>query len=249
MTDKPQPTEAPDSARHLAELSTLGGYFALPAATPAQWQHLSTLFTDTVITDHVDRTREAIASSAACPAEQIPIRMAASSFQLGVAARLLSPAIGGALSLGAVPVLDAQTLRWAPSGGHAPLFAVAATTWNPVRSTTSAQVIATSVLPVLTGLGDRLNALVALSPRITLGNLTSAANGAVTVLALSRPHLEYAGRALVRALLAIEPLTATGSFVGGRFRRRSCCLYYQAPESGLCGDCVLTQNPGRSSAT
>lgn len=249
MTHTPQPVGAPDRARYLAELSTLGGYFALTSVNGHQWQCISTLFTDVVLTDHVDRTRAAIAASAGCPSAQIPIRMAASSFQLGVAARLLSPVIGGALSLGAVPILDAQTVRWAPSGGHAPQFAVAETAWTPVRSTTAAQVIMASVLPVLIELGDRLNALVALSPRITLGNLTSAANGAVTVLAMSRPHLDSPGRALVRALLAIEPLTGTGAFVGGRFRRRSCCLYYQAPESGLCGDCVLTQNPGRSSAT
>jgi ferric iron reductase protein FhuF len=39
--------------------------------------------------------------------------------------------------------------------------------------------------------------------------------------------------------VAAGPLAGTGSFTGDRFTRRSCCLYYQAPRSGLCGDCVL----------
>jgi len=235
MTDVPSPARAD----FLAELSALGGYFALPTQAGTQSLCLSEFFADAVLTGFVDRTRAAFAASADCAPDQIPIRMAASSFQLAVAARLLSPVIGGALCFGAVPVLDHESLRWTPSDGHAAQFAVPDPAWRTVDPTTSAQVIAESVIPVLTELGTRLNTLVSLSPRITLGNLTSAANGAVTVLALSRPQLEASGRALVRALLASGPLRGTGTFVEGRFRRQSCCLYYQAPRSGLCGDCVL----------
>ena len=239
MTDTPAPVHRGECARYLDELSTLGGYFALPVHPDAQSQSLAGLFADDVVTDHVERTRDAIAASVGCPTERISLRMAASSLQLGVAARLLSPAIGGALCLGAVPVLDQRSLRWVPGAGHAPQFTVPAPVWQAVDPQTSAQVIAESVVPVLTELGARLNALLSLSPRITSGNLTSAANGAVTVLALSRPEQEAPGRALVRALASTEPLRGTGEFVDGRFRRRSCCLYYQAPRAGLCGDCVL----------
>lgn len=235
MTDVPSAARA----RYAAELRELAGYFALPVLPDTQTRCLADFFTDTVLTGHVERTRDAIAASADCPPEEIPVRMAASSFQLGVAARLLSPVIGGALCCGAVPILDHESLRWTPAQGHAPQFAVADPSWQAVDPATSAQVILASVVPVLTELGARLNSLVTLSPRITLGNLTSAANGAVTVLALSRPQLEASGRTLVRALLTSGPLHGTGSFVEGLFRRQSCCLYYQAPRSGLCGDCVL----------
>lgn len=34
-------------------------------------------------------------------------------------------------------------------------------------------------------------------------------------------------------------LRGTAEFAGGRFRRRSCCLFYQVPGGGYCGDCVL----------
>lgn len=239
MTDLPSSARAATPAGHLAELNALGGYFALPTDPVPQSRCLTEFFDEDVLASHIGRTRDAMAASADCSSDRIPIRTAASSFHLGVAARLLSPVIGGALCSGGVPVLDNRSVRWVPTDGHAPQFAVPDPTWEVVTSDTSAQVITASVIPVLTELGTRLNAVVSLSPRITLGNLTSAANGAVTVLALSRPQLETAGRALVRALLRSEPLSATGAFVGGRFRRNSCCLYYQAPRSGLCGDCVL----------
>lgn len=241
MTDVPPPTRA----SHLADLSELGGYFALPVQPASESRCLSEFFEDAVLTGYVHRTRAAIAASADCPPDRIPVRMAASSFQLGVAARLLSPVIGGALCLGAVPLLDRESVRWLPTDGHAPQFAVADPAWQTVEAGTSAEVIAASVIPVLTELGARLNTLVSLSARITLGNLTSATNGAVTVLALSRPQLERPGRELVGALLASGPLRGTGSFVAGMFRRQSCCLYYQAPRSGLCGDCVLVPEAQR----
>ena len=98
---------------------------------------------------------------------------------------------------------------------------------------------AASAVSALTSLGATLSVLTSLSGRITSGNITSAANGAVTVLGLSRPDRVMRGRALVRALLDTAALTGTGCFRDGHFVRRSCCLYYQVPQSGLCGDCVL----------
>lgn len=233
----------PSTGDHLAALAELGGYFALPHAHGREWQPLPRLFDDAVLRGHVTATRDAIAGAAGCPPGRVPVRMAASSFQLGVAARLLSPAIGAAVCFGAVPVLDAGSIRWRSSDGHAPLFAAADPAW--VTTGAPAATIAATVIAALTTLGDRLHSLVSLSPQVTRGNLTSAANGAVTVLAMTRPDLEPAGRTLVRGLLDTEPLAATGSFTDGTFRRTSCCLFYQGPMGGLCGDCVLTAPPAR----
>lgn len=238
MTETPQPG-------YPAELAALGGYFALDTDAGTRSRCIAELFDDQVIAGYVGRTRAAVAAAADCAPEDIPIRMAASSFHIGVAARLLSPVIGGALCFGTVPVLDQRSLRWTPAAEHAVQFIVPDPAWLTVDEATSAQVIAATVLPVLTELGTVLNGLVALSPRITLGNLASSANGAVTVLAMSRPQLEVPGRDLVRALLRTEPLSGTGEFLAGQFRRRSCCLYYQAPGSGLCGDCVLIPSAAR----
>ncbi|MGW0161547.1 (2Fe-2S)-binding protein [Mycobacterium sp. NPDC003323] len=231
-----------DTAGHLATLADLGGYFALPVASgQPQWRSLPELFDTAVISGHVEATRSAIAAAAGCGPDRVPVRMAASSFQLGVAARLLSPVIGAAVCLHAVPVLDAATIRWRPSDTHAPLFAVAEPQWRPA----GAAAIVDTVVPVLVDLGARLATLVSLSPQVSLGNIASASNGAVTVLAMSRPELEGAGRQLVRQLLQLDPLIGTGSFTGGQFRRNSCCLYYQGPGGGLCGDCVLVPGSTR----
>lgn len=230
---------APDGAG-LADLAGFGEYFALPVLSDTvpdtEWHALASLFTDAALTDHVRRTHTAMATAAGCAPEELPLRVAASSFQLGVAARLLSPVIGAALCFGAIPVLDRRSVYWQPTHGHTPRFAVAGPRWV---GTGSADVIAATVVPALAELGGHLDRLFALSTRVTLGNLASAANGAVTVLGMTRPALLAPGRALVRALVAAGPLAGTGSFTGDRFTRRSCCLYYQAPRSGLCGDCVL----------
>lgn len=253
MTASPASQGVPDRDRLLAELARLGEYFALQPALPGSETHdLTDLFAEPALTDHIRRTRAAMAAAADCDPGRIPVRVAASSFQLGVAARLLSPVMGAALCFGAVPVLDQRALRWQPSPGHTPRIVVADPDWVAVPTEpAAARVIAASVLSALADLRTRLHALASLSPAITLGNLASAANGAVTVLALSRPELAPAGRSLVAALLDREPLAGTGRFLDGRFTRRSCCLYYQAPGGGLCGDCVLAvpdtsqHRPGR----
>ncbi len=233
--------DVPDTtAGYLAELAGLGEFFALGVADGDEWHSLAELYSDEELAAYVDRTRTAMAVSAGCAVERVPVRVAASSFQLSVAARLLSPAIGSALCLGVVPVLDLGSVRWRPSTGHTPRFAVDGPDWvEATEEHAAADIIAVSALAVLTVLGARLDALSSLSSQITLGNLSSAANGAVTVLAMSRPALRTPGRALIRALLDTAPLSGTGFFAGDQFHRRSCCLYYQAPNSGLCGDCVL----------
>lgn len=242
-----EPASPPDGTTLLAKTAELGEYFALSARDDGEWQDLPLLFEDAAVVDFVDRTRNAIAASTRCSARDIPVKLAASSFQLGVSARLLSPVVGAATCFGAVPLLNRRSLTWQPTSKHFPRFATPDADWveapTPARA---AALIAGSLLTgVLGPLNDKLRSLMSLSPRVAWGNVISAANGAVTVIAMSRPQHERAGRALVRALMETEPLTETGSFVHGRFVRRSCCLFYQAPRSGLCGDCVLTVS-GRS---
>ena len=228
------------TAGRLAELASLGGYFEITPDDGTQSRCLTEFFSDAVLDGHVEATREAIARSAQAHPDDLPVRMAASSFQLGVAARLLSPVIGAAVCLPTAPVLDGRSVRWVPTEGHAPQFVIADCTWVPTEPTSAAALLSETVIPLLLALGDRLHARVSLSPQVTTGNISSAANGAVTVLAMSRPQHEDDGRALIRALLAAAPLAGTATVTAGRFRRHSCCLYYQGPGGGLCGDCVLT---------
>ena len=237
MTEHPLPS---DGAALLARTAEFGPYFAIPAVAADAGEGVAALVCDeAAVLEFVDRTQAAIAESMACERSRIPLRMAASSFQMGVVSRLLSPVLGAATLGAGVPLLTEASVRWLGSTGHAPRFGVAGLEWAP-PSDRAAEAIAASVLASLVGpLTDTLAATVGLSPRISWGNAVSAANGAVTVLAMTRPDLEPAGRALVQDLLTTEPLLGTAHFTDGRFVRRSCCLFYRAPGGGLCQDCVL----------
>jgi len=230
-----------DGAELLARIAELGEYFALPSI--AGGPEISALLHDrAAVVELVDRTRSAIAASRNCDPGSIPVRMAASSFQLGVVARLLSPVVGAAVALGEVPLLTPGSVRWQPTQDHVPRFGTSELEWAPASTPRrAAELISASLLStVFAPLNDTLRSALSLSTHITRGNAISAANGAVTVMSLSRRELEVPGRALVTALLDTEHLVRTGDFVHGMFVRRSCCLYYQAPQSGFCQDCLLT---------
>ncbi|MDV3127464.1 (2Fe-2S)-binding protein [Mycobacterium sp. 21AC1] len=236
-----EPAPPPDGTTLLAKTAELGEYFALSTPDDGEWQELSLLFDDAAVVDFVDRTRNAIAASTRCAPGSIPVKLAASSFQLGISARLLSPVVGAATCFGTVPLLNRQSLTWQPTSKHFPRFAITDVHWveAPTPSQAAALIAGSLLTGVLGPLNAKLRSLTSLSSQVAWGNVISAANGAVTVVSMSQPQHESAGRALVRALMEIEPLIGTGSFAHGRFVRRSCCLFYQAPRGGLCGDCVL----------
>ena len=222
----------------LAGTAELGGYFALPALDDGD--DLATLLSGAVV-GFVERTQAAIAASTGSDRSQIPLRVAASSLQLDLAARLLSPAVGAATLYGVVPALGPTSVRWTSTDHHAPRLGTSALEWlSAPTPTLAAEAISKTLLTNVFGpLAETLRTTTGLSTRISWGNVVSATNGAVTVMSASRPDLAPAGRELVRALLDTGPLAGTADVVGGRFVRRSCCLYYQAPGAGLCGDCVL----------
>jgi ferric iron reductase protein FhuF len=239
MTAIPAPH---DGAALLAGTAALGGYFAIPTLGADDGEDLATLLSDhDAVRTFVERTRSAIAAPSDGDPNAIPVRVAASAFQLNVVSRLISPVVGAAALYGLVPALGPTSVRWTATETHSPRLGVTAPDWLPAPTAAlAAEAISKSLLAnVVEPLAGTLRATAALSTRISRGNAISAANGAVTVMAMSRPDLAPAGRALVRALLTEGPLADTGHLVGGHFVRRSCCLFYQAPGSGLCGDCVL----------
>lgn len=239
-------TPAPDGPALLSATATLGGYFAIATDSADEGAHLGALMDAATLTTFTDRTQSAIAASTACDPSRIPRRLAASSFQLNVVSRLISPVLGAAVAGGAVPLFTQESVRWLATEGNSPLFETVdvecASAPTPIRA---AELISDSLLSTIVGpLNEALKASASLSDRVSWGNTISAANGAVTVMAMSRPDLEPSGRALVRALLDLGPLRNTGVFDGARFVRHSCCLFYQAPSGGLCGDCVLKVSDG-----
>ncbi|WP_029106967.1 (2Fe-2S)-binding protein [Mycobacterium sp. URHD0025] len=228
-------------------LAQLGEFFVLPAAADASWMPISSLLSDAAaIRDFAYLTRAAIASSMGIDPTEVSIKAAASSVHLSIAARLLSPVVGAAVCQHAVPLLVADSVYWQRDSSHRPRLGVTRLDWVAVNSSEHAASLITDSLvgDVLRPLSEIMRSATGVSPQVLWGNIASAANGAVTVLSMSRPHDERRGRALIASLLAVRPLSGAAEFVDGRFMRRNCCLYYRIPGGGYCGDCVLASAPG-----
>ncbi|MGW0363690.1 (2Fe-2S)-binding protein [Streptomyces sp. NPDC002990] len=166
-----------------------------------------------------------------------PGRVAASTAQFGIASRLWSLGLGCAALCGKVPDLAADRVWWRlPEGGSLEL-------WLPEPGELPAEAFGDSVLAHLAQLEAGLRERFGVSPKVLRGNAASGLAGAVRMLTDRIPG----GPAVTLAagLLADGGVLAgTGTFIheeglGVAFVRRSCCLYYQVPGGGLCGDCVL----------
>ncbi|MGV0741296.1 (2Fe-2S)-binding protein [Mycolicibacterium sp. XJ870] len=226
----------------LSSIAELGEFFVLPTADDGPWLPINTLLTDTAIVhEYALHARSAMASALRLDEADVPLKAAASSVHLSIASRLLSPVIGAAITLSKIPVLDADSLVWQRDSSHRPLLAVTRLQWIAATGSaqTAATIAGTVVGEVLGPLNETMRRAVALSPQVLWGNVASAANGAVTVLAQSRPADEHRGRALIAALMVTDVLRDAAEIADGRFRRRNCCLFYQVPGGGYCGDCVL----------
>jgi hypothetical protein len=220
----------------LAEVNALGPFFAV-ATHPAEasptgpWLRLTELLAGPRLGERIAATRVALATSAGCAPEEVELRVAASVTQLGLAARLLSPALAVGVLNGGSLDLDPSRVWWQPVlGGPLPLSIPLGTgETNVVSGPIAALTLATQrACPV--------------SSTVLWGNVASAVNGATTMIRTQRPDLAARAAAYANALLARSDLNAENVQVGPGFRRRSCCLIYRlapGPAQAICGDCVL----------
>jgi hypothetical protein len=199
-----------------------GPYFEIEAPRDLSgWTTLATLSTDrTVLAAKVATTRTALG--------EVPVRVAASIDFLGVAARILSPAVRSAVVDAKVPLLDPEAIWWRPAQPGPMRLAMDVASW---RRTSAAALHADVVQPVMVALVEAYRTAFALSPKVLWGNVASALNGAAAALA--------AGDGLVRDVLALGELAGTARLPPPHFVRSSCCLYYRVPGGGICDDCVL----------
>jgi hypothetical protein len=230
-------------ARLLADLAALGPYFAVDVHRPGSpvrppWQPLGELTSSPgALARRIGEVRERLAAAAGCPAAAVEFRVAASIAQLGLCARLLSPALGAEAAGRALPV-DAAQARWIPVLGGPFRLSLADTAIDaePGPDATAA-LLAGPVTQIV-----RAVEAMAVSPRVLWGNVASAVNGAATMIAAARPDLAGQAADAAAALLGHPDLAGTyqGRPVQG-FRRRNCCLIYRlSPERpAYCGDCVL----------
>ncbi|GAA0635925.1 (2Fe-2S)-binding protein [Sporichthya brevicatena] len=233
----------------LAAASALGPFFALdtdpPPATSADgapiWRPFSDLTDDADVTRaRIAAIRTGIAERGGLPLEEVPPRAAASLAHLGLASRLISPVLGTALLGGIVP--DLGGLWWRDVLGPVPLTlpeptgtAVAHDDPAAVADALSTQLSTGPVAALTTAIA----ATGGVSQRLLWGNVASAAAGAVKMLGAAAPAHAAVALAVGTRLVAQEPLDGVGTFAGTAFRRSTCCLYYQVPGGGYCGDCVL----------
>lgn len=217
-------------AAALADAAALGGYFEISygAAPPGAWQQASAAY------------RRGMADLAAQTGRllgTVEDRVAISTFQLGYAARLWSPALACALASGIVPdlgrlqVAAELPLRLALPGAvgwHAPEDGLLAGALYRV-------VVSRHLTPLAAGMRGQV------ADGLLWGNAASAMLGSLIVIARARPDLARPARSVAGRLLATGRLRGTGDLTGPglEFRRHSCCLYYRVPGGGKCGDCSL----------
>jgi hypothetical protein len=191
-------------------------YFGLE--TPASlsgWTTLSELIDPAVLRARVTRTRVVLGDG--------PLRAAASVDFLGVASRVVSPALRVLVDSGATPVLALDTVWWRDAVPGPMRLAVTA-------SDTSPSFVDAVVSPVLVPLLDSYATTFALSRQVLWGNAASALNGAA---------MQIGGAAVAARVLAAKPFDGTAQTLPPQFRRNSCCLLYRFAGAGMCGDCVL----------
>ena len=174
---------------------------------------MAELTSPSVLRSRVDEARATLGDG--------PARAAASVDFLGVAARVLSPALAALVSSGRTPLLSLDTVWWRAAVPGPMRLALTSTS----RSAALDEAV---IEPVLVPLVDAYAAMFALSRKILWGNVASALNGAAMTL-----------RTDVSAVLSSARLAGTARAMPPRFVRNSCCLLYRFPGAGTCGDCVL----------
>lgn len=239
----------------LAELSEIGGYFAVSTglADDSEWHPVTELYTDEqVLAGVVDNVRDRIGAP--------ELRVAVSTFFLGYAARLWSVGMGGLTEHGLLIDLDPDQLWYAESAGTIRLHLPKPVAWQspsagePTAAREGRSTDALTGLLIDTVLVGHLQPLAAavgriapISERLLLGNVAGAALGSARALSWhhGRELAEEPSWEVARHICADERLTETIRFneTGTDYRRASCCLFYRTPGGALCGDCALTRKP------
>ena len=158
----------------------------------------------------------------------VPERVNASVAHLDLVSRVLSPLVGAAVVAG-IGLRPATVLVTA--GEPIPVLSHRVTTREPDQAWAE---------EILRGPVAELDAAFHVSldnGRIRKGNVVSAINGAGGVLNTIAP--EHIRRTEQIVGLFLNHPNLLDSWTAPPFLRNSCCLIYQAPGHGMCGDCAL----------
>lgn len=179
----------------LRQLAALGPFFAVAAHTPdarpdaappAPWRVFGELTADpAALRDRVDRVRAHLAATGGQPVAAVELRVAASVAQLGLAARLLSPALALAALHGARPCLELGALRWQPELGGAFPLSLPTTDLGPAGA---AEAWADALLAGPVRELVRAVARLSVAEQILWGNVASAVDAAARVAGAAVPR-------------------------------------------------------------
>ncbi len=223
-----------NSAR--AKASRLGMFFGL--ADPAgsgDWHPASALYS----TD--ESPLDAIIDEVIRKLGDCERRVAASLFLTGYSARLVTPQVGCLVLAGCVPAIPASRLYWRrPRSEMIELALEAGPGWRASDQVLMDLVISQTLDEHVTPLIAAIKARVRISAELLHDNMASALIGAIRLL---DAQLHGGWRSLAEHVLAHPRLQGCGTLLQGEpaFVRRSCCLYYQVEDGGLCGDCPLAR--------
>lgn len=218
----------------------MGGFFTAQTHSDGEspegkWRSLRELTEDPA---PLDARVEYVHATLRAARPDVPKRVAASVVHLGVVARILAPALAiEASGWGAVSPTGTD-LWWQDDLGGV----------YPLSLTTSVE---SDLLDgAVSELTDLIGSRYGVPSRALWGNIASAANSAAHQLATARPDLTEPARAVADALLADHRVDGGNLHSGPGFRRRSCCLIYQATGArvAVCGDCVLGRKVRRYAA-
>ncbi|GIF74907.1 (2Fe-2S)-binding protein [Asanoa siamensis] len=242
----------------LAAAAAIGPYFAWEAwSSRGDWRPFTALLTPAVAAERVTVARSTLVNAFGLAESDVPDRVVASVWFMGVTARLLSPPLGAALAGGALPLATRANLWWrpVPSGPLPMAYGTVAARAAGAPAEVAAELVAGPLAETVTPLLELFRDEFRLSPKVLWGNVASALAGAAGVLADTMPrHAARAGEVLDHAL-TLPPLAGTGLVArpdparARRFLvRANCCLYYRIPGGGTCADCVLTPADDRREA-
>lgn len=226
-----------------AELARLGPFFALdshPArSVPAlPWRPFDELFRRSdALEARVAAVRGALARACGRSADTVELRVAASMAQLGLAGRLICPALGVAVLTGGLLDADPARMRWQPGAGSTVALSVpddvlasaagqdrAVTAAGQDRAVTAAgqdRAVTTQDAAVLADalaanlLAGPVRALVeasrtfGVSEQLLWGNVASVVSGAAGLIGGAAPGLAGRAQLITAGLLHLPPLRGT----------------------------------------
>jgi ferric iron reductase protein FhuF len=202
--------------------------------------------------DRIAATGRALARLSHVDEDQLPRRAIASLVFLGISARLVAPTLAAAAIDRVVPELTLENVNAAELGDGRLVLRV-----TRFRALTKSRTPAPPELADLIGghlLEGQIARLVAafasrdaLHPRLLWGNVASSVASSARLIGQHHPDLSDASGKTATLILDRTPLSGCGYLTRNGdvidYHRRSCCLYYQFPNAGTCGDCPLPSGP------